>query len=222
LVYRPGAEADAKLDLEFFRCPADDGPPKGAHCYDWVDSTNTSYDHYGTSYAANLFMVCCDINGPDPRQFLSNSPYLRPFSRIPNPSRTIFYEENIGRWAWACKNERCTNQIMSGLEPDYWREPGSGGSLRAWHGKDWTFNRSFVDGHAEYQKVMEGAEDRHGYAYHYRIERAFDSQREQDFHSCVIVRGDGWQKDTLPSPMIPTGLQHVQPTPRPSYEDCVR
>lgn len=31
---RPGATQDAKLDLPLFRCPADDGPPRGAHCQD--------------------------------------------------------------------------------------------------------------------------------------------------------------------------------------------
>ena len=55
---RTGSETDTKLDLDAFRCPGDDGPPRGAHCPDWLaNSERSSYDHFGTSYAANIFMV---------------------------------------------------------------------------------------------------------------------------------------------------------------------
>ena len=37
---------------------------------------------------------------------------------------------------------------------------------------------------------------------------------------CIIVRGPGWQKDTLPADLIPTGLKYQSNT-RPSYENCV-
>ena len=73
---------------------------------------------------------------------------------------------------------------------------------------------------------------REGYAFHYRNEElesypdwpscgdgsgnpgSFDSYR------CIIVRGPGWQKDTMPAELICTGLQWGG-NGRPSYENCV-
>ncbi len=161
---RVGALQDTTLDLALLRCPGDDGPPRGAHCPDWVLHTErTSYDQFGTSYAANLFMIGGPV-GDTP--MWSNSPYLRPLSRVPNPTRTLLYEENIGRWAWATRREACpTDSIFPGVDP------GPTKTVRGWHGRDWTYNRCFVDSHAERQKVyIEGTEDEDGYAAHYRME----------------------------------------------------
>jgi prepilin-type N-terminal cleavage/methylation domain-containing protein len=230
---RVGAGMDTKLDLRLFRCPSDDGPPKGdedgvgPHCSDWVRETDrSSYDHFGTSYAANVFMVWCGAGcsvspGLAPGEMASNSPYLRPTSRIPTPSRTIYFEENIGRWAWASKRERCDGTANSLVLPGI--DPGPTKQLRGWHGQPWTYNRSFVDAHAEYQKVyIEGTEDDQGYAFHYRYEAGVSSDAAtQQSLACVLIRGDGWQKDTLPAPMISTGLTYPGSGRRPSYEDCV-
>lgn len=207
---RIGAEADTKLSLDLFKCPGDDGPPRGAHCEDWISNPErSSYDHFGNSYSANLFMIHA---GNDPMQ--SNSPYMRPISRVPTPARTLYYEENIGRWAWAARREICPI-ISPGVDP------GPTKNLGGWHGADWTFNRAFVDAHAEYQKVyFEGTEDAAGYAQHYRVEKVFEDPGEQSLNVCVIVRGPGWQKDTLPNEPIQTGLLYPG-NGRPSYEDCV-
>lgn len=215
---RLGAEADTKLDLGLFRCPADDGPPRAAHCQDWLENTDrSSYDHFGNSYAANMFMVASMGGG----QMFSNSPYMRPTTRVPTPARTLYYEENIGRWAWSCKRELC-ELIGEGVDP------GPNKAVRGWHGQDWNYNRSFVDGHAEYQQVyVSGTEDANGYALHYQNEHLSDyppntNGEAGDFESnrCIIVRGSGWQKDTLPSALLPTGLMH-NGDGRPSYEGCV-
>lgn len=212
---RPYWGHDTQLELDAYRCPADDGPPLAAHCPDWVEHPQrTSYDHFGISYAANTFMIATAWDG----NMHSNSPYLRPAGRVPNPARTIAYEENIGRWAWACKRElpRCVSDI--GLEGV---DPGPTKALRGWHGKNWTFNRAFVDTHAESQKVyVEGSEDQNGYAMHYRNERIYPEGDGLGNYGCIIVRGDGWQKDTLPAPLIPTNVWH-NGYGRPSYEGCV-
>lgn len=70
---RTGAELDTQLDLELFKCPADDGPPRGdangrgPHCPDWINNSDrSSYDHFGSSYAANVFMVARIICLPGP------------------------------------------------------------------------------------------------------------------------------------------------------------
>jgi prepilin-type N-terminal cleavage/methylation domain-containing protein len=160
---RAGATDDTKLELDLFKCPGDDGPPRAAHCPDWVEhSERSSYDHFGNSYAANVFMISSSGGG----EMYSNSPYLRPTTRVPTPARTLYYEENIGRWAWSCKRE-LTECAFVGPGVD----PGPTKALRGWHGRDWTFNRAFVDAHAEQQKVLiEGTEDNQGFALHYRNE----------------------------------------------------
>ena len=127
----------------------------------------------------------------------TNSPYMRPVSRVPTPSRTLYYEENIGRWAWSCKRELPECVADLGLEGV---DPGPTKSVRGWHGRDWTFNRAFVDAHADTQKIyLEGTEDQDGYALHYRNERIYKEGDGLLNHACIIVRGDGWQKDTLPA-----------------------
>ena len=94
----------------------------------------------------------------------SNSPYLRPSSRIPAPSRVINYEESIGRWAWACRRERCDGSL-NGLDLSPGVDPGPTKALRGWQYKDWTYNNGFADGHVERQRVyIEGTEDEDGYA----------------------------------------------------------
>ncbi|MEK6800241.1 MAG: prepilin-type N-terminal cleavage/methylation domain-containing protein [Planctomycetota bacterium] len=222
---RTGATEDTKLELEIFKCPGDDGPPRGAHCKDWIDDVRTvpSYDWFGNSYSCNMFMV-----GHGSGEFWSNSPYLRPTSRVPTPARTLYYEENVGRWAWGARKEQVgCEQVINGPGID----PGPTKAVRGWHGKDWSYNRSFVDAHAEFQRIyIEGTEDREGYAHHYRSEQISayppfegeDDQGGSDYESykCIIVRGDGWQKDTLPNQPVKTGLQNPN-AGRPSYEDCV-
>ncbi|MCH7996096.1 MAG: hypothetical protein IIB57_16845, partial [Planctomycetes bacterium] len=50
--------------------------------------------------------------------------------------------------------------------------------------------------------------DSNGYFNHYRTELVFpDDLDEQERSVCIIVRGPGWQKDTLPAESIETGLQ---------------
>ncbi|UCC30371.1 MAG: prepilin-type N-terminal cleavage/methylation domain-containing protein [Phycisphaerales bacterium] len=211
---RFGATLDTELELDLFQCPADDGPPRGAHCADWIrHSERSSFDHFGNSYCANVFMIANGGGGV----MRTNSPYLRPTSRVPTPARTLFFEENIGRWAWSCWREQC--DFITGIDP------GPTRVVHGWHGKDWTFNRAFVDAHAEPQKIyFEGTEDASGYALHYRCEDGvFENQSCQSHgYRCVIVRGDGWQKDTLPAPDIPTGLYWSGQWGRPSYEACVQ
>ena len=209
---RTGATQDTMMKLDLFRCPGDDGPPRGAHCPDWMaNSERSSYDHFGNSYAANVFMTSNQGGGP----MYSNSPYLRPASRVPTPARTILYEENIGRFAWSARREQC-DFIQPGVDP------GPTKVIRGWHGRDWTFTRSFVDAHAETQKVLiEGSEDAMGYFLHYRTERAFEDEDQNEQFRCIIVRGPGWQKDCLPNPLIETGLIWGGAGGRPSYEGCV-
>jgi len=185
---RRGAERDKTLELDLFKCPGDDGPPRAAHCTDWVENQGrSSYDHFGNSYAANIFFVHSTGGGCEQ----SNSPYMRPTSRVPTPARTLFYEENIGRWAYAVRNrDQCSIGGADGLDP------GPTKTVRGWHGKDWTFDRAFVDGHAAVQKIYrEGTEDGDGYAFHFRVEELGSyppveglppGQDTRDFYRCIV------------------------------------
>jgi len=219
-LFRAGALQDTKLELDLFRCPADNGPPRAAHCEDWIkNDQRSSYDHFGNSFAANVFMISSQGGGP----MYSNSPYLRPTTRVPTPARTLYYEENIGRWAWSCRREQC-DFLQPGVDP------GPNKAIQGWHGKDWTFDRAFVDAHAEVQRIFfEGTEDRDGYALHYRNERLTSypdgpgGDGSFENYRCIIVRGDGWQKDTLPADLLETGLFWSDSGGnRPSYEKCVQ
>jgi len=216
---RFGAEQDYQLELDVFHCPGDNGPPRGGHCADWVNkSERSSYDHFGNSYAANIFMTANSGGG----EMCSNSPYLRPITRVPTPARTLYYEENIGRWAWAAREDVCT--FLDGINV------GPTNQLDGWHGQIWSYNRVFADSHGEYQKIyVEGSENSQGFAEHYRPEQLESyppfcdgSPGSFQTYECIIVRGNGWQKDTLPATPLSTGLDWPGSGQlRPSYEDCV-
>ena len=205
-----GCIDDTELDLDLYKCPGDNGPPRGAHCESWLQNTErSSYDHFGNSYAANSFFIATQGGGNPMR---SNSPYMRPITRVPTPARTLLYEENIGRWAWAAKNDWC--DFLEGCDI------GPTKNLSGWHGEDWTYNRAFCDAHGESQRIyVAGSEDSEGYAWHYRSEQVFDNPDTQESMRCVIVRGPGWQKDTLPAEEIWTDLRSPS-AGRPSYEGC--
>lgn len=205
-----GAERDTQLSLEAFRCPADDGPPRGAHCPDWIfNPSRSSFDHFGTSYAANVFMTAAGGG-----EMSSNSPYLRPISRVPNTVRTFAYEENIGRWAWAARRETCDFNLP-GLDP------GPTKVVRGWHGRNWEYNHTYVDGHSGTAQILiDGTLDAEGYSNHYVVEQVFDDPEIQMTNRCIIIRGPSWQKDTLPGEPIATGLNWNGGF-RPSYENCV-
>ena len=85
-----------------------------------------------------------------------------------------------------------------------------------------SFNRVFTDAHGAFQKIwIEGTEDEDGYALHYRNEVVYpDDPGLQNAYRCIIVRGPGWTKDTLPAGLIETGLNWGG-SGRPSYENCV-
>ncbi|MHC4063048.1 MAG: type II secretion system protein [Planctomycetota bacterium] len=180
---------DERLDLAMFGCPSDDGY-QGIHWTSWKKSKLSSYDHYGTSYAANILWIfssrgdTCD-GKPCCR---SNSPMLRPLSRIPNPSNTLYYEENVGRYAfWA-------DPVAQGC--DYTPEEGP---VHGWHGcsqqtTDWLFNVAFADAHAGTTK-MKGT-----------LNPDIGEYPSYDWSHwrCVIIRGSGYQRDTLPSPPVET------------------
>ena len=204
---REGAKEDTGLELDIYQCPADTGYT-GMHCPWFAEDGRTSYDHYGTSYNANVFMVVQDgacLDSPmcegifKPDEMGSNSPYLHRMSEVPNPARTLAYQENNGRFAWNAAPESPGCEFIG---------KGCHGVVRGWHGKDWTFNAAFIDGHADTIYM-----------------RGYDNECPppavgNDCESCIRVRGEGWQIDTRPAQYARTRLKHNRGG-RPSWEDCL-
>jgi hypothetical protein len=190
---RAQAQRDTQLDLDVYQCPSDTGYT-GIHCPSFAEKGLTSYDHFGTSYNANLFMTA--MGGGE---MMSNSPYLHRMSDLTSPARTLAYQENNGRFAWAAAPDPC------------FFIPGVPGAVRGWHGKDWTFNAAFLDGHAD-TIYMRG--------YNNPDIGRYPPGASYAVFQCIIIRGEGWQIDTLPVPPVPTGLWQTR-SGRPSYEDCI-
>ncbi len=177
------AIADTQLDLDLYRCPSDNGYT-GIHEPAFRDERRTAFDHFGTSYDASLFMISYIGGGP----VWSNSPYLHRMAEIISPATTLAYQEVNGRFAWeaAPNNPDCASILGS---------DGIPGTVHGWHGKDWTFNVAFLDGHAD-TIYMRG----------FNNPRVLLDDYEQRRSTCIIVRGENWQKDTLPVEWAPTGL----------------
>lgn len=186
--------SDTALDLPVHQCPSDSGYT-GIHSLHFLWEQRTSYDHFGTSYGANLFMIANSGGG----WMRSNSPYLHRMSQMRSPATTLAYQENNGRFAWAAAPEQPECRSDLGLE-------GIPGTVRGWHGKDWTFNAAFLDGHAD-AIYMRG----------YENPQVMPNQPGNGRFQCIVIRGENWQKDTLPVEFVETRLWHGGEG-RPSYE----
>lgn len=188
-------KGDMELDLDLFKCPSDRGYT-GHHYMSWMQSRLRSFDHFGTSYAASTSWI--GVPGPDCTLW-SNSSFLKPISRVPNPANTIYVIENCGRFGWR-KNYGD-------------RQDGGCGSLseltevftiiKGWHMRPWNFQVAFVDGHGG-TVAMEGHQQPEPHLSKYP-----DCPYETDrmchyYYHCVILRGPGWQIDTLPAPPVKT------------------
>ena len=73
--------------------------------------------------------------------------------------------------------------------------------MPGWHNSDWLFTVSYADGHASYVK-MKGSSGP-------RLSEYPGCAPDTDcftYWRCVVNRGIGWQKDTLPSPPVRTNV----------------
>ncbi len=186
--------SDANLDLGIFRAPSDKGYA-GHHDTVWRDSGLTSYDHFGNSYSASTLWI--GVSGADCK-LESNSSFLKPISRVPNPANTIYFIENAGRYAYR-KNYGADN--CSSLSGPLGTDVET--VIKGWHGEPWQFATAFVDGHARIVK-MEGHIQPQPHLSSYPT---FQGQTlNWGNWRCVIIRGKDWQKDTLPAPSVETEI----------------
>lgn len=190
---------DMSMDVPIFKCPSDRGYT-GHHFRAWQESRLSSYDHYGNSYAAGTSWI--GVPGAD-CTLMSNSAYLKPISRVPNPANTIYFMENCGRHGYRMNyggpEDGGCDSLSGALGTDVETV------IKGWHGRPWYFDVSFVDGHAAMVK-MEGHQQPEPHLSSYPGCMA-DEYAQCALHwRCVVLRGPGWQIDTLPAPSVDTGL----------------
>jgi prepilin-type processing-associated H-X9-DG protein len=173
--------------VDVYRCPSDDGF-SGMHHAGWKNSGLSAYDYYGTSYAAN----CLLVGPPSEFQLRSISPYRRPVSDVPNPANTVAYMENAARYSVYANNPEEHVQQGPPASGCYWPYAIGDFTAQGWHGTPFRFNVSFVDGRVA-QVNMKG----HGVLElpYYPSPDCADGRCK-----CVVIRGQGYQLDTLPAP----------------------
>ncbi len=182
---------DAEMDLGIYKCPSDRGYT-GQHLQNWKFSRLSSYDHYGTSYAANSFW--CSSHAQFNCIVRSWGPYLRPASRVPNPANTVYFMENAGRFAWRLTDSDRDAECFTNADGPYFTPSTAATKAKGWHGRSGHFVSSFIDGHVEILN-MDG--------YYYPPPRTpREPGGDPVIFRCHVVRGKGWQLDTVPAPPI--------------------
>ena len=195
---------DEKLDLNIFRCPGDKKFPGLSHRA-WKDSNQSGYDFYGNSYACNPLWI---YDPAKPSFLKSNAMYLRPLSRVPNPTATIMYWEWAARFAVFVWNpDYGTDQPDCSCRLGCVESSAPRGTVaKGWHNEPWFFNMVFGDGHTSYLKIR-------GYrkAIYNKLPPSCGTGEKC---VCVTIRGQGWQLDTMPADAIDS--THLSP-PGGSY-----
>jgi prepilin-type processing-associated H-X9-DG protein len=194
---------DTKIDVDMYKCPSDAGF-QGNHYKEWYDTQLTSYDHFGTSYSANVFWIGRGGGGSSLNFMFSNSAYLRSLSGVPAPANTILYIENVGRYCW--NQDDPYPGITFSPQPPYPERLGG----PKWHQQGWYFNATFCDGHATYIKVK-------SYIPFDRYPTNMAGICANGGCQYIMIRGRGWQWDTLPA--APIESKHPCPdSGRPSQD----
>ncbi len=188
--------ADTEMDLGVFKCPSDRGYT-GQHFREWKTQGHSSYDHYGTSYAANSFW--CSSHSEFKDVVKSWGPFLKPASRIPNAANTIYFVENSGRFGWRRDVSNADARCFTGTDGPYFAPQTSNSEAKGWHGKTDQFVTAFIDGHVSFNRTD-------GY---YLPPPAVPLTYGGDPRvlPCHVIRGPGWQLDTLPSPPVFLGVR---------------
>ncbi len=186
---------DEKLKLGQFECPSDSGYPGTP--LDWSTRHNymknqglTAYDAWGSSFTISMLWTGF---GPGTR-LDSNSAFLRPLSRVPSPANTLYYKEDAASWA----------HYVAPQPDDCEDSPDTTSVIKGWHKRDWFFQASFCDAHAETVKIhgVTSPAPRLG---GYPQDICGGDDVYMCYH-CITIRGDGWQIDTLPAPGVETDL----------------
>jgi len=125
--YLYGDGAGSEMDL--YVCPTDGGIPEAPvdfddYFFNWGEERPV-HEVTGTSYRLNNHI---DFTQTSQFKEYFYGPYMRPRTRVPDPSTTVILEEAVA-------------EVAKWNDPDQFRTLG-------WHRKYHTFNVAFVDGHA--------------------------------------------------------------------------
>ena len=207
-------ERDNKIDLSIYHCPSDVGVSQGrdgsllvsrftsgGFIFGLMQEEVPFYEAIGNSYKAHFLMVGFGIPGVPPATRYGLSAPQRPYTQIAAPSRTVVYSEGNALWTHAWNH-----QGAWGPAPEGW--------AAGWHGDKQIFTASFADGHAgslnenvRMQRPigLQGA----GFEYMETWELCggrpeFVIMPHGDAYGLwhLLFRGDGWQLDTFPSPVV--------------------
>ena len=104
-------KADTELDLDLYRCPGELEFP-GRHHRAWKKDGISSFDFYGTSFAANILFA---TDAEAAAQLVSISPYGQPLSKVSPPER----DRRVGRERGAVRISRFSihGDLCAGSEP---------------------------------------------------------------------------------------------------------
>jgi prepilin-type N-terminal cleavage/methylation domain-containing protein len=203
--------SDTKMDLPIYRCPSDDGYAGGGFLYTGGrhlrDETHfrnealSAYDHFGTSYSANVFFI---IGGSLGMRVRSQSPFLTPLTRIPSPSESIAYQEWPSRFAWLW-GSWCTPPSGCCWANREEHISGHFQTIPGWHKRDFGFAVTFVDGHASMVE-MKGCIRPPPNLGLSNYPAGVCGGNTDPYHCdrCVTIRGPGWRLDTLPATSVIT------------------
>ncbi|MCB9850932.1 MAG: prepilin-type N-terminal cleavage/methylation domain-containing protein [Phycisphaerales bacterium] len=188
---------DYDLNLDLYRCPADKAFP-GMSYQGWKTVGGSAYNFFGTSYAANPGFVFV----PGEAEIETNSMYARPLSRVPNPTNSVMYWEVAARFAFYAPNTAEYDQTgCYWTTGNYQRAKTENMVAHGFHGQDWNFNVAFGDGHSSWIKVQGHG---HDYALEQKLPTLAAPYCSQYSCNCIVVRGLGWQADTLPAKPLST------------------
>jgi prepilin-type N-terminal cleavage/methylation domain-containing protein len=201
---------DSKLDLPIYRCPSDTGYAGGGYLYTagsradrnesaFMQEGHTAYDHYGNSYAANVFWIVGGLAGSRLR---SQSVYLTPLSRVPAPAASVAYLEMPARYAhlWGswegsgCEWAQYEDRLQNSFTP-----------IPGWHKRDFNFDVAFADGHAATIEMRGCIRPPPNLGLqNYPANQCGGGTDPYQCDRCVTMRGPNWQLDTLPAPPVLT------------------
>ncbi len=201
--------SDTMLDLDVYRCPADTGYAGGGYVYTagtsdrneipFRDEGRTAYDHYGTSYNANVWWIAGCSGGS---QLRSGSAWFRPLSQVPYPAASIIYQEVPSRWLWIWGNWN-----GSGCEWTNYavRVEGNFSTVPGWHARDFHATVAFADGRSALVKMQGCTRPAQNLGVPiYPPNECSSSVDPYECLRCVQFRGADWQLDVLPAPPVPT------------------
>jgi hypothetical protein len=195
--------------LKEYHCPGDVEFP-GMHHQGWKDRDSSSYNYYGTSYAANT--LCCDR---DPSRVPCS--FLIPLTpagspRCPVPGKTILYFENAARFAMFAPNTVEFNQTgcfwNDGLYADAVARPGHGGPRAPRRGLDICHQ---FRGRAGCVRADAGPRSGPATSGH-----AGELPWHRSLVIAYLVRGIGWQRDTFPAGLCGDHPRYWVAVPEPT------